>query len=78
MNAISGAVALDLASMKPGLTISEAAEHPQLKARGMVIEVNRGDGTKQAQIGLVIKFGSAYLKLVSLWRLYRVRAGTVE
>lgn len=45
------------ACVEPVLTISEAAEHPQLKARGMVIEVDRGDGSKQRQIGLPIKFG---------------------
>jgi len=49
------------ACVEPVLTISEAAEHPQLKARGMVIEVDRGDGVMQRQIGLPIKFsgGSA-------------------
>ncbi len=47
------------ACVEPVLSISEAAEHPQLKARGMVIEVDRGDGTKQAQIGFPIKFGVA-------------------
>jgi len=44
------------ACVEPVLTISEAAEHPQLKARGMVIEVDRGDGVMQRQIGLPIKF----------------------
>ncbi|HTN34877.1 MAG TPA: CaiB/BaiF CoA-transferase family protein [Marinobacter sp.] len=45
------------ACVEPVLTISEAAKHPQLQARGMLIEVDRGDGVKQQQIGLPIKFG---------------------
>ncbi|KMQ75424.1 CaiB/BaiF CoA transferase family protein [Marinobacter subterrani] len=44
------------ACVEPVLTISEAAEHPQLKARDMVIGVDRGDGTQQKQIGFPIKF----------------------
>ncbi len=44
------------ACVEPVLTISEAAEHPQLKARDMVIGVDRGDGTHQPQIGFPIKF----------------------
>ncbi|WP_375171229.1 CaiB/BaiF CoA transferase family protein [Marinobacter sp.] len=44
------------ACVEPVLTIAEAAEHPQLKARGMVIEVDRGDGVMQKQIGCPIKF----------------------
>jgi len=44
------------ACVEPVLTISEAAEHPQLKARGMVIEVDRGDGVMQRQSGFPIKF----------------------
>ncbi|MBW7472485.1 CaiB/BaiF CoA transferase family protein [Marinobacter sp. F4218] len=47
------------ACVEPVLTISEAAEHPQLKARGMVIEVDRGDGTQQRQLGFPIKFEKA-------------------
>jgi alpha-methylacyl-CoA racemase len=43
------------ACVEPVLTISEAAEHPQLKARGMVVEVDRGDGVKQIQLGLPLK-----------------------
>ncbi len=42
--------------VEPVLTISEAAQHPQLQAREMVIGVDRGDGTKQLQIGFPIKF----------------------
>ncbi|ERP91592.1 carnitine dehydratase [Marinobacter sp. ES-1] len=44
------------ACVEPVLTISEAAEHPQLKVRGMVIEVDRGDGEMQRQSGNPIKF----------------------
>ena len=44
------------ACVEPVLTISEAAGHPQLKARNMVIGVDRGDGTQQPQIGFPIKF----------------------
>ncbi len=44
------------ACVEPVLTISEAAEHPQLRARGMVIEVDRGDGEMQRQLGCPIKF----------------------
>ncbi|TNE79480.1 MAG: CoA transferase, partial [Gammaproteobacteria bacterium] len=42
--------------VEPVLTIAEAAEHPQLKARDMVILVDRGDGSQQRQIGFPIKF----------------------
>ena len=44
------------ACVEPVLTIEEAAEHPQLKARQMVIEVPREDGTAQRQLGHPIKF----------------------
>ncbi|SDX71866.1 CaiB/BaiF CoA transferase family protein [Marinobacter mobilis] len=44
------------ACVEPVLTVSEAAEHPQLKARDMVIEVPKGDGRTQRQIGHPIKF----------------------
>jgi len=47
------------ACVEPVLTISEAAEHPQLQAREMVIGVDRGDGTQQRQIGFPIKFEKA-------------------
>ena len=45
------------ACVEPVLTITEAAEHPQLVARDMVIEVPREDGSSQRQIGFPIKFG---------------------
>jgi crotonobetainyl-CoA:carnitine CoA-transferase CaiB-like acyl-CoA transferase len=42
--------------VEPVLTISEAAGHPQIQARDMVIEVDRGDGSFQKQLGHPIKF----------------------
>ncbi|WP_166264468.1 CaiB/BaiF CoA transferase family protein [Marinobacter caseinilyticus] len=44
------------ACVEPVLTITEAANHPQIKARDMVILVAREDGTAQRQIGHPIKF----------------------
>ncbi|KAA1171320.1 CoA transferase [Marinobacter salinexigens] len=44
------------ACVEPVLSIAEAAEHPQMQARDMVIMVDRGDGTAQRQIGFPIKF----------------------
>ncbi|MDX1800367.1 MAG: CaiB/BaiF CoA-transferase family protein [Marinobacter sp.] len=44
------------ACVEPVLTVPEAAAHPQLQARGMVIDVPRGDGSSQRQIGHPIKF----------------------
>ncbi|TGN39850.1 CaiB/BaiF CoA transferase family protein [Marinobacter confluentis] len=44
------------ACVEPVLRIEEAAEHPQLKARNMVVEADRGDGHNQSQIGYPIKF----------------------
>ena len=44
------------ACVEPVLSIEEAAAHPQLKARGMVFDVDRGDGTRQRQLGVPIKF----------------------
>ncbi|MBW4936072.1 CaiB/BaiF CoA transferase family protein [Marinobacter sp. F4206] len=44
------------ACVEPVLTIAEAAEHPQLKARGMVVEVDRGDGQLQKQLGFPVRF----------------------
>ncbi|MEC9082175.1 MAG: CaiB/BaiF CoA-transferase family protein, partial [Pseudomonadota bacterium] len=38
------------ACVEPVLTIEEAAEHPQLRARGMVVARDRGDGQMQGQI----------------------------
>ncbi|NWN92243.1 CoA transferase [Marinobacter adhaerens] len=44
------------ACVEPVLTIEEAAEHPQLQARGMVMEKDRGDGVRQRQLGVPIRF----------------------
>ena len=44
------------ACVEPVLTIAEAAEHPQLKARGTVVEVDRGDGNTQRQLAPAIRF----------------------
>ncbi|WP_336368035.1 CaiB/BaiF CoA transferase family protein [Marinobacter sp. C2H3] len=46
------------ACVEPVLTIAEAAVHPQLTARGMVVEADRGDGVMQRQLGCAIRFGS--------------------
>lgn len=47
------------ACVEPVLTISEAAEHPQIQSRGMVMEVDVGQGKTQKQIGYPIKFNNA-------------------
>ncbi|MEH6822663.1 MAG: CaiB/BaiF CoA-transferase family protein [Motiliproteus sp.] len=44
------------ACVEPVLTVTEAAEHPQLKARHMVVEVPKQDGTTQQQLAHPIKF----------------------
>lgn len=44
------------ACVEPVLTLSEAAQHPQINARHMVIDVDRGDGSYQRQLGHPIKF----------------------
>ncbi|WP_396622833.1 CaiB/BaiF CoA transferase family protein [Marinobacter sp. W-8] len=44
------------ACVEPVLTIEEAAEHPQMKARGMVVERDRGDREMQRQLGVPLKF----------------------
>jgi len=46
------------ACVEPVLTITEAAEHPQMKARHMVIDVAKGEGGSQKQIGHPIKFSA--------------------
>jgi alpha-methylacyl-CoA racemase len=43
------------ACVEPVLTFAEACEHPQLKERNMVVEVNQPDGRIQKQIGCAIK-----------------------
>lgn len=47
--------ALD-ACVEPVLSVGEAVRHPQLKARELVTEVPRGDGTTQAQMACPLKF----------------------
>ena len=44
------------ACVEPVLTLSEALEHPQLKARELVSQVPRDDGSTQAQIACPLKF----------------------
>ena len=44
------------ACVEPVLSLSEAVQHPQLKARRLVSQVPRGDGSTQAQIACPLKF----------------------
>lgn len=44
------------ACVEPVLSLSESVEHPQLKARQLVSQVPRGDGSTQAQIACPLKF----------------------
>ncbi len=44
------------ACVEPVLTVSEAAEHPQVVQRSMVIDVAKEDGSVQRQLGHPIKF----------------------
>lgn len=44
------------ACVEPVLSFSEAVEHPQLKARELVSQVPRGDGSSQAQLACPLKF----------------------
>jgi crotonobetainyl-CoA:carnitine CoA-transferase CaiB-like acyl-CoA transferase len=46
------------ACVEPVLTMAEAAQHPQLQARGMVQQVPREDGSQQAQMACPLKFSS--------------------
>ena len=46
------------ACVEPVLSIAEAANHPQIMARGLVRDVDRGDGVMQKQIGSPIRFVS--------------------
>lgn len=41
---------------EPVLTFAEACEHPHIKARDLIVEVPRPDGTRQRQLGTAIKF----------------------
>ncbi|QUW21388.1 CoA transferase [Sporosarcina sp. Marseille-Q4063] len=44
--------------VEPVLTFAEASEHPQIKAREMIIEVPNENGTMQKQIAFPIKFST--------------------
>ncbi|MGZ0713591.1 CaiB/BaiF CoA transferase family protein [Pseudomonas palleroniana] len=44
------------ACVEPVLSLSEAVQHPQLKARELVCQVPRADGSTQAQIACPLKF----------------------
>jgi len=44
------------ACVEPVLNLSEAVEHPQLKARELISQVPRGDGSAQAQMACPLKF----------------------
>jgi crotonobetainyl-CoA:carnitine CoA-transferase CaiB-like acyl-CoA transferase len=46
------------ACVEPVLKFSEAVEHPQIQARGMVLGVPRADGSLQRQIASPIKFSA--------------------
>ena len=46
------------ACVEPVLRLSEAVEHPQLKARALVSQVPRADGSTQAQIACPLKFSA--------------------
>ncbi|WP_248750338.1 CaiB/BaiF CoA-transferase family protein [Pseudomonas sp. MWU15-20650] len=50
------------ACVEPVLSLSEALEHPQLKARELVSQVPRGDGSTQAQIACPLKFSEGLPK----------------
>ncbi len=47
------------ACVEPVLTIPEMIEHPQTKARGMIVDVPKADGTTQKQVGSPFKFSQA-------------------
>ncbi|WP_191485273.1 CaiB/BaiF CoA transferase family protein [Pseudomonas sp. FEN] len=44
------------ACVEPVLSLAEAVEHPQLRAREVVVQVPRGDGGTQAQMACPLKF----------------------
>ncbi|MEK4090991.1 CaiB/BaiF CoA transferase family protein [Viridibacillus sp. FSL H8-0110] len=47
------------ACVEPVLTFAEACDHPQLQARGMIVDVPKADGSGQKQMATPIKFSSA-------------------
>lgn len=46
------------ACVEPMLPLSEVIEHPQIRARGLVVEVPRGDGRMQRQMACPIRFSA--------------------
>ena len=50
------------ACVEPVLSLGEAIQHPQLKAREVVTDVPRGDGTSQAQMACPLKFSDGLPK----------------
>lgn len=46
------------ACVEPMLPLSEAIEHPQIQARGLVVEVPRGEGRTQRQMACPIRFST--------------------
>ena len=44
------------ACVEPVLSVAEAVAHPQLRARELVTQVPRGDGSSQAQMACPLKF----------------------
>lgn len=47
------------ACVEPVLTLAEAIEHPQVTARGMVVEVPKPDGATQRQVGSPFRFSGS-------------------
>lgn len=54
------------ACVEPVLNMAESAQHPQIEARNMVIDVARADGTLQRQIGHPIKFSDTVCQTTSI------------
>ncbi|WP_371368917.1 CaiB/BaiF CoA transferase family protein [Pseudomonas sp. QL9] len=46
------------ACVEPMLPLSEAVEHPQIQARGLIVEVPRGEGRTQRQMACPIRFSA--------------------
>ena len=51
------------ACVEPVLSLAEAAEHPQIQARQMVVDVPTPDGKTQKQLACPIKFSAAEIIL---------------
>ncbi len=56
------------ACVEPVLSLSEAVEHPQLKARELVTQVPRGDGSTQAANGLPVEVLRRVASASAYWR----------